>query len=185
MLNEQAFLVVRGPALSGKTSVARAIARQLAAEGQRKVACISQDDLWSRWIVGHDSDLAREAELVYRQIKLLSASYVRGGYHVIVDAAFAVERDGAAATHDSDLRDLLALVATIPNVRPLLVVVTAPLETLLARARDDASREERTVEAVYRAFEMNAPASPMTIDTSRVAASEAARIVLEHIGARP
>ena len=178
-----AFILVRGPALAGKTALARALAEALAAGG-RKVARISQDDLWSRWIAGHDDDLANEAELIYRQIKLLAASYVRGGYHVIVDAAFAAERDGVAATHESDLRDLLGLVATIPSVRPLLVCVTAPLETLLARAREDGSRDARAVEAVYRAFEAGAVASPVTIDTSRLSPEDAARYVLEHMGVR-
>ena len=37
-----AFVVVRGPALSGKT----AVARRLAARLPGKVAVISQDDLW-------------------------------------------------------------------------------------------------------------------------------------------
>jgi chloramphenicol 3-O-phosphotransferase len=176
-----AFIVVRGPALAGKTALARAIAEALASGG-RKVATISQDDLASRWIAGHDADFAAETELVYRQIKLLSASYVRGGYHVVVDAMFAAARDGVAALHESDLRDLLGLVATIPSVRPLLVNVIAPLETLLGRARDAGLRDE-TVEAVLRAFE-GAAVAPLVIDTSAAPPEEAARGVLAHLAVR-
>ena len=109
-------VVVRGPALAGKTAVARRLAERLPG----KVALLSQDELQSRWIVGHGDDFAAEAELVYRQIKLLAASYVRGGYHIVIEGSFAAYRDGVAATHDADLRELLGLLATIQNVRPLL-----------------------------------------------------------------
>ena len=183
MLSGLAFIVVRGPALAGKTAVARAIADELAADGRRKVALISQDDLATRWIAGHDPDFAAEAELVYRQIKLLSAAYVRGGYSVIVDGAFAAQSDGASALHESDLRDLLALVATIPNVRPLLVNVSAPLDTLLARARN-AGWPEDAVASMHHEFERGAAASPVTFDTSRISPEDAARETLDHIGAR-
>ncbi len=179
-----AFVVIRGPALAGKTAVAQALAGRLPG----KVACVSQDDLWQRWIVGHDRDLAAETELVYRQLKLLAASYIRGGYHVVVDAAFAVYHGGIAATHESDLRDLLGLVSTIPNVRPLLVAVTAPLEVLLDRAKESPSFRKDwdavAVEAIYRAFEAAALASPLVLDTSVLSPDEAAQRIVERLGVR-
>lgn len=173
-----AFVVVRGPALSGKTEIARRLAERLPG----KVACISQDDLWHHWIVGHDPDLAKEAELVYRQLKLLAAAYIRSGYHVVVDGAFAAYRDGVAATHDSDLRELLGLVSTIRNVRPLLVAVTAPLDVLLERAARSDRWDSAAVEAVYRAFESALP-SPVVLDTSAVSRDEGAERILVHLGA--
>jgi predicted kinase len=172
------FIVVRGPALTGKTAVARGLAERLPG----KVAVLSQDDLAERWIVGHDSDFAAETELVYRQLRLLSAAYIRSGYHVIVDAAFAVYRDGAAATHESDLRELLALVSTIPNVRPLLVGVTASLEALRARAAASDRWDARAVEALHRAFEQHAFRSALEIDTSALSPGEAAERIIEHRG---
>ena len=54
---------------------------------------------------------------------------------MVIDGSFAVYRDGVAATHDADLRELLGLVATIHNVHSLLVSVTAPLDVLLERAQ--------------------------------------------------
>ncbi len=176
-----AFVVVRGPALAGKTTVARRLAERLPG----KVADVSQDDLWERWIVGHDPDLAAETELVYRQIKLLAAAYIRSGYHVVVDAAFAVYRNGVAATHDSDLRDLLGLVSTIPNVRALLIAVTAPLDVLLARARDSDRWDEPAVEAMHRAFEAGALPSPLVLDTSAISPDEAVERILAQLGASP
>lgn len=179
-----AFVVVRGPALSGKTTVARALAESFLKEGPGKVACMSQDDLWWRWIVGHDPDLAKETELVYRQLKLLAAVYIRGGYHVVVDAAFALYRDGVAATHESDLRELLSLVATIQHVRSLLVAVTAPLDVLLARAQGSERWDAHAVEAMYRAFERNALPSPLVLDTSALSPDQAAEQILAHLGVR-
>jgi chloramphenicol 3-O-phosphotransferase len=173
-----AFVVVRGPALAGKTSVAQSLVALIPG----KVASISQDDLWERWITRHDADLAAETELVYRQMKLLAASYIRARYHVVVDAAFAVWHDGVAATHESDLRDLFGLVSTIHDVRPLLVGVTAPLETLLDRAQASARWDARAVEALYRAFERAALPSAVVLDSSVLAADQAAQRIRAHFG---
>ncbi len=175
-----AFVVIRGPALAGKSTIARSLAERLPG----KSALISQDDLSERLIARHDDDFAAETELVYRQMKLLSASYIRAGYHVAVDASFAAFRDGVVATHDADLRDLLGLVSTIPNVRPLLVAVTAPLEALLARARESERWDAQAVEALHRAFESGAFPAAMTIDTSGTSAREAAERILGHLGLR-
>lgn len=175
-----AFVVVRGPALAGKTTIARRLAERLPG----KAALISQDDLATRWIVRHDDDVPAETELVYRQIRLLAASYLRGGYHIVVDGAFALEREGVAALHESDLRELLALVATIQHVRPLLVAVTAPLRVLRERARESERWDERAAEAMYRAFEAGASRSPVTLDTSRLAPDEAVDRILAQLGAR-
>jgi predicted kinase len=174
------FVVVRGPALAGKTAVARRLAERLPG----KAAHLSQDDLWSRWIVGHDDNLAAETELVYRQIKLLAASYARSGYHLVIDGSFAVYADGVAARHDSDLRELLGLVATIHNIRSLLVSVTAPLDVLLERARDSDRWDAVAVKAMYRAFEREALPSPLVIDTSQTSPDKAAARILDHLGVR-
>jgi chloramphenicol 3-O-phosphotransferase len=179
MIRGIAFVVVRGPALAGKSAVTQRVAELLPG----KSAVISQDELWWRDIVRHDDDLAAEAEVVYRQIKLLAASYIRARYHVVVDGAFAVARDGVAAAHDSDLRDLLSLVSTIPDVRPLLVSVTAPLATLLERTRA-AGRDERDVEAMCRAIEASAMATPVVLDTSAHPVSQCAEAIIERLEAR-
>ncbi|MEX1252906.1 MAG: AAA family ATPase [Dehalococcoidia bacterium] len=174
------FVVIRGPALVGKTAVARALAERLPGNA----AIISQDDLWWRAIARHHSDLASEAELVYRQMKLLSSTYIRARYAVVVDGAFALYRDGAAATHDSDLRDLLGLVSTVPNVRPLLVALTCPLDVLLERARESERYDAPAVEALHRAFEASGLPAALTFDTSEVSADEVADRILDHLGAR-
>ena len=101
----------------------------------------------------------------------------------MVDAAFAAYRDGVAATHDADLRDLLGLVSTIHNVRPLLVNVTAPLVTLLDRARESERWDARAVEAMYRAFESTFVA-PVVLDTSVLSPDEAVERILAHLGVR-
>jgi predicted kinase len=170
-------VVIRGPALAGKSTVARRLGERLPG----KSALLSQDDLESRWIVGHDPDFAAEVELVYRQIKLLAASYVRGGYHMVIEGTFAAYRDGVALRHDSDLRELLGLIATIPEVQPLFISVTAPLDVLRARARGSDSWDERAVEALHAAFAKNALPSPLVIDTSVTSPDEAAAQVLAHL----
>jgi chloramphenicol 3-O-phosphotransferase len=174
------FIVLRGPALVGKTSVARALAERLPG----KAALISQGDLWWRAIAGHDSDLASEAELVYRQMRLLASTYIRARYAVVVDGAFALYHDGAAATHDSDLRDLLGLVSTVPGVRPLLVALTAPLDTLLERAAAGERWDAAAVGSVHGAFEASPMPAALTIDTSETTAEDAAERILDHLGVR-
>ncbi len=171
-------VVVRGPSLAGKSSLARRLAERLPG----KVALVSQDDLQSRGIIGHADDFALEAELVYRQIKLLTASYVRGGYHVVIEGSFAAYRDGVVATHDRDLRELLGLMATIPNVRPLFVSVTAPLNVLLERARESERWDAAGVEALYGAFAADTLPSPLVIDTSVTTPDEAMGEILAHLG---
>jgi chloramphenicol 3-O-phosphotransferase len=172
-----AFVVVRGPALAGKTSVARALAERFPG----KSALISQDDLLNRAIAQHDDDFAVEVELVYRQIKLLAASYIRAGYHVAVDGSFAAYRNHAAALHESDLRELLGLVSTIANVRPLYVAVTAPLDVLLERARESERWDAQAVEAMYRAFEQEAALAAMTVDTSLFSPEESAGRIIDRL----
>lgn len=180
-----AFVVVRGPALSGKTTVTRRLAESFLEEGPGRVAVISQDDLCERWIVGHDENVGHETELVYRQLKLLASTYIRGGYHIVVDAAFALYRDGAAALHDSDLRDLLGLVSTVQSVRPLLVSLTAPLDALLERARGvEGPAGGGAVEALHRAFEASAMPSALVLDTSVLSPDEAVERILERLGVR-
>jgi len=183
------FVVIRGPALVGKTAVSRALAGRLPGNA----AIISQDDLWWRAIARHDANLADEAELVYRQMKLLASTYIRARYAVVVDGAFALYRGGVAATHDSDLRDLLGLVSTVPNVRPLLVALTAPLDVLLERARESerslhgespSARDAAAVEALYRAFEASGLPAALTLETSAATPDEAADRILDHLGAR-
>jgi len=174
------IVVVRGPALVGKTVVAHRLAERLPG----KVALISQDELQSNWIVKHDDNFGNEVELVYRQIKLLAASYVRGGYHMVVEGSFAAYRDGMAATHDSDLRELLGLIATIPSARPLFVSLTAPLDVLLERAKESDRWDGEGVEAMYGAFAADTLPSPLVIDTSVTTPEGAAERILEHLGLR-
>ena len=170
-------VVVRGPALAGKTALARCVAERLPG----KVALLSQDDLQSRWIVTHGDDFAAETALVYRQIKLLTASYVRGGYNMVIEGSLAAYRDGVAALHDADLRELLGLVATMPNARPLFVAVTAPLDVLLERANESERWDAVAVEALHGAFAREAMLSPLVIDTSVTSPDEAADLVLAHL----
>ena len=97
--------------------------------------------------------------------------------HIIPDG-----RDGVAATHDSDLRDLLGLVSTIRTVRPLLVNVTAPLDALIERARESERWDAAAVEAMARAFESSLP-SPAVLDTSELSPEEGAERIMAHLGA--
>lgn len=137
------LFVVYGPPLSGKTSLARELARALG----DKSAIVSTDALVDEAIVGHDHDAYAELEMVHTQARLLVANYLKNGYHTVLEGSFIFERDGVLHHHEQEIDQTLSLMRNLARL-PLVVRVAANEETL--RRRASASRQLRDVEAALR-----------------------------------
>ena len=137
------LVVIYGAPLSGKTSVAREVAAAL----DSKSAIVSPDALFEDAIRVHDRDAYAELEMVYTQVKLLVANYLKSRYHVVLEGAFAHEIDGVLHPHEQEIDQTLGLMRNLAQ-SPLLVQLTATEATL--RRRADASSRLRDADAALR-----------------------------------
>lgn len=148
-MSERALVILYGAPGVGKSSAARLVARRIPGPS----ACVHHDDLMHRWIVTHSNDASQEWQLVYTQAKLLTSSYLKAGYSVVVEGAFA-EWNGREAVSREDEIDQLVAAAGSPPVRRLIARLEAPddvLEWRLLRAdRDRDVPEALAVAHVYR-----------------------------------
>lgn len=170
----QALIVVYGAPGVGKSSAARLIARRVAPPS----ACVHHDDLMHRWIVTHAPDPAAEWQLIYTQAKLLTSSYLKAGYSVVVEGAFA-EWDGRQARSREDEIDQLLAAAGSTPVERLVARLEAPddvLEWRLLRAdRDRDVPEALAVAHVYR----RSSDTTLVVDTKQKLVDE---VVTEIVG---
>src|SRR6478609_7610902 len=123
------LVVIYGPPLSGKSSVAWELARRM----DGKSAIVSGDGLLGGAIAVPDIDPLAELDMVAIQIKLLTANYLKNRYHTIVEAPFFYERDGDLYSFEPDVDQLVALMRQLTR-RALMVRLDAPAETLTQRA---------------------------------------------------
>lgn len=126
--SQRCLIVICGPPLAGKTTLAGRLGRQLPG----KTAVIPQDELVERWIVQHDEDPEQERAWMYTQTRLLAANFLRNGYSVIVEGSYLTLRDGWAAAAFAEIPGLFRLMAALVT-RSLLLVVQAPAERLQVR----------------------------------------------------
>ncbi len=175
-MTQQALVVLYGPPGVGKSSTARLVARRIPGPS----ACVHHDDLVHRWIVTHSEDVAGEWQLIYTQAKLLTASYLKAGYSVVVEGAFA-EWDGRQARSREDEIDQLLSAAGPGPIERLVARLEAPddvLEWRLLRAdRDRDVPEALAVAHVYR----RASDSTLVIDTNQKLVDEVATEIVERL----
>ena len=89
-----------------------AVARTLAQQLEGPSILIPYDTLLNDWIIAPgDSEAVRT--VTAQQVKLLTAGYVRAGYHVIIHGSFT--RDGLR--DDVAVDEILRLLRTVPDVR--------------------------------------------------------------------
>jgi hypothetical protein len=135
----QRFIVVRGLG-EERPHLAALLARALPGP----VAHIQGDDLARRWIVQGLLDTAREVETVYRIMRLVTVSYLKEGYNVVLDAPFAARIGDETELRTSDLRDLTRLARTFRAITTGVVTLqgTGMPRTLLdAIGRDEIEGE--------------------------------------------
>ena len=125
------LIVIYGAPHTGKTSLAREVARGLG----DKSAVVSVDALLDDAIRLHDRDAHAELEMVYTQVRLLVANYLKNRYHVVLEGAFTHDRDGMLQSREQEIDQTLGLMRNLAP-SPLTVRLTASAETLRRRALD-------------------------------------------------
>jgi predicted kinase len=173
---QQVLVVLYGPPGVGKSSAARLVARRIPGPS----ACVHHDDLMHRWIVTHAEHPADEWQLIYTQAKLLTSAYLKAGYSVVVEGAFA-EWDGRSARSREDEIDQLLAAAGSTPVQRLVARLEAPddvLEWRLLRAdRDRDVPEAVAVAHVYR----RTGDSTFIVDTNQKLVDEVAAAIMERL----
>lgn len=123
------LIVIYGPPLSGKTSLAREIAGAL----DTKTALVSTDAMLEEAIRVHDADAYAELEVVHTQARLLVANFLKNRYNVVLEGAFYYERDGVLHRHEQEIDQTLALMRNLADAQ-LVVRLDASPATLQGRA---------------------------------------------------
>jgi tRNA uridine 5-carbamoylmethylation protein Kti12 len=143
------LIVIYGAPLSGKTSLARALAWTMPG----KTARVGIDAMYHDSIAVPDEDAVAELEMVHTQARLLVANYLKHGYHTIVEGSFYYERDGELHRYEHDIDQLVALMRNLAQ-GPLIVRLAAS-EELLRRRAGETGREDEVdaalrIESAYR-----------------------------------
>jgi adenylate kinase family enzyme len=143
------LLVIYGPPLSGKSTIARALGRAM----QERTAIVSTDYLLHEAIARPDRDRTAELDLVHQQLRLLVANYLKFQYNCIIEGPFIFERGGSLASYEAAIDQLLALMRMM-TLRKMIVRLNASEEELARRAEQTGRERELSlalrIEAAYR-----------------------------------
>jgi adenylate kinase family enzyme len=123
------LIVIYGPPLAGKSTLARELGRALPA----KTAIVSADYLLDEAIAHRDDDAVAEIDLVHQQLRLLVANYLKFGYACILEGPFIYEREGRLLNFESQIDQLLALMRMM-TLRRMIIRIGASDEELATRA---------------------------------------------------
>jgi chloramphenicol 3-O-phosphotransferase len=171
------LVVVYGPPLSGKTTLAWELARTLIG----KSAVVSIDSLLEASIAVPAEDAGAELEMAHTQARLLVANYMKNLYSVVVEGPYFFERGGAVHRLEQEIDQTLVLMRNMTS-RSLLVRLTAGEAELAARARN--TGREHELEAALRIDSMyklrHGPLS-MSFDTTEADPAETAARVRERL----
>jgi hypothetical protein len=111
MRTRQQLIIVRGPEDS-RSHLARLLAGALAGP----VVQIAGDDLGRRWLVHPLPEQRQEVETVYRLLRLVSISYLKDGFSVVLDAPFVSMVDGVYELRTQEIHDLRRLAHSFRGI---------------------------------------------------------------------
>jgi chloramphenicol 3-O-phosphotransferase len=173
------LVIIYGPALAGKSSVAWRLARMLAG----KSAVVSFDGLLGGSIANRGQDEVAELQMVHTQARLLVANYMKNGYHVVVEGSFFYEVNGEMQRYEQEIDQLVALMRQMTE-RALLVHLTAPPQIIEARAKAT-WREDELAEALQIAglYKERLGTTALTLDSGAAGIDELARAINDRIEA--
>jgi predicted kinase len=166
------MIVITGPIASGKSTIARELARQLELAGTG-TAVIDLDVVHDRLATGPSSGQATWALARQAAATLANGHLARGAAVVIADGSFNWPSDRAAFVQHLD-----------PGVDPHFVTLRVSFDEALRRARGDASRgrsRDPSFLGPYFAALAEAmaaiPASDLVIDTEQMPPTAAAATI--------
>jgi adenylate kinase family enzyme len=171
------LVVVYGPSLSGKSTLAWELARTLTG----KSAVVSLDSLLEASIAVPAEGAQAELEMVHTQARLLVANYMKNLYNVVVEGPFFFERDGVLHRFEQEIDQTLVLMRNMTS-RSLLVRLTAGEAELAARARRTGREHELPaalrIDGMYKL--RHGPLS-MSFDTTDADPADTASAVRERL----
>ena len=170
------LIVIYGPPFSGKSTLARALARSL----PEKTAVVSADYLAGDAIPVHDANALDELEMVTTQVRLLVANYLKNGYNVVLEGAFSHVLKGELQHREQEVDQIAALMRNLAP-SPLLVRLVAEERVLEERA--SAAGRENEIPAAIR---INSAYKPrygrwLQIDTGVTTVDEAIETLRERL----
>ena len=143
------LIVIYGPPLSGKSTLAWALGRSMPA----KTAIVSADQLLEGALPVPGEDADAELDMVHVQLRLLVANYMKNRYHAIVEGPFIYERDGAFFNFESDIDQLIALMRQMTD-RAIVVRLQSSEDVRATRAaaagRESELATAQRVESAYK-----------------------------------
>jgi adenylylsulfate kinase-like enzyme len=173
------LVVITGPIASGKSTLAREVARQLGEGGVR--AAVIDLDLVHDMLVAGRSETGGDASwaLARRASAALADAFLADGVAVVIaDGSFNAAGDREVFARNLD-----------PGVEPRFVTLRITYEEALRRAQGDPargrSRDPAFLGPYFAAVEPTleeAPASDIVIDTERTSARSAAAAIVRHVG---
>ncbi|HXH22361.1 MAG TPA: AAA family ATPase [Dehalococcoidia bacterium] len=175
------LIVIYGPPLAGKTTIAHALGRAMS----RPTAVVSTDYLLNEAIARPDPDRHAELELVHQQLRLLVANYLKFHYNCIVEGPFMFESDGRLVSYEAAIDQLLALMRMM-TLRKMIVRLSAPEEALASRAAATGRLDDldlaRRVQGSYRQRE---GPEVLEFNTGAHSAAEVVEAVLQRLPGMP
>jgi ribose 1,5-bisphosphokinase PhnN len=137
------LIVIYGPPLSGKSTLARALGRSLPGP----TAIVSADHLTHEAIAVHSPNVLDEMEMVTTQIRLMVANYLKSRYNVVLEGAFSYERDGHLLHREQEIDQVTALMR---NLAPSPLVVQLTMDEAVLRERAGAAGRENDIDVALR-----------------------------------
>ena len=169
------LVVVYGAPLSGKSSVAGQLARTLPG----KTAVVSINQLLDGAIPQPSADAPAELEMVHTQVRLLTANYMKNGYHVVVEGPFYYDRGGSLQRFEQDIEQLVSLMRQMTQ-KALLVQLTAAQPVLESRAAL-AGRDAASAGRIAGLYKQRSGSRSLSFDTGATGVVEIADVIRERL----
>jgi adenylate kinase family enzyme len=171
------LIVIYGPPVSGKTSLARELADAL--DGKSSV--VSIDAILQEAIRNPDKDVLAELEMVHIQARLLVANFLKNRYHVVLEGAFCFQRDGVLHHREHEIGQIVALMRNLAPA-PLVVGLSAPASTLRHRLQAaERSLEVEPALAVSSGIRAREDGRALALNSEVLSTPELAQIVLDRL----